>query len=276
MARRGRRAVKTELSTAFHEAGHAVSALELGQAIRYADIVPNEEANRLGVVVYTDRGPNLLKQISLGHMPTPAEERFLRQLALSTACGHEAERQYRNGKASLGGATSDRHRIVGYLSAIGYDDVEIGHYAKILASQARALVARRWDAITAVALALFERRKLYAREIRAIVYDVEVTPILAETEALLERMGLSPDKLRTRPAPHVRLQFPLPAPVPEPLPVAARALPVFLEDVQGRLVFVHMTGRTIELGEEHELEGPLDTAFSFGHRQPRRIWTEAV
>jgi hypothetical protein len=202
------RPVKRDLGTAFHEAGHAVSAIGLGLEVEHVGIA---RGGHSGLTMYARRFTVDVSDGRAAPELTPWEERLLRSRAVSIACGPEAERRF--GRPAGVGAGSDRRHIAEILKGLGYAGEEIGLSMRILASQARRLVDGDWHAITAVALALFERYELRGREVRAIAADPDIA-ISSETARQFGYSQLSVDGLLSRPRP-CRLYVLKPHP-PEP------------------------------------------------------------
>jgi hypothetical protein len=150
---------------AYHEAGHAVAAIEVGVEIGQegVSIVPGEGFSGL---------THLLLKISSRPDFKPADEDRLgaEKLAIASLAGHAAQRKYRPSSVRSDHGQSDRKNVVDLMSRFAPRDRGRDVYLKWLRIRAEELVANdaTWTKIEAVAKALVERDRLSAEEAKEV------------------------------------------------------------------------------------------------------------
>jgi hypothetical protein len=159
---------KELISTAYHEAGHAVAAHMLDIPLRHATVVPNHEEGSLGHVLYGRLSPKMIEALQSGGL-TPGMRAKIENIVIATFAGGIAEHRYR-GRRNLVGTTHDRHMIIDFLEPISGNIPELEAYALWLEQRAINLVARFWDVVEVVAAALLERHTLTGAQIRSAIY----------------------------------------------------------------------------------------------------------
>ena len=151
--------------TAYHEAGHAVAAIEVGVEIGQegVSIVPGEGFSGL---------THLLLKISSrpDFKPTDEDRLAAEKLAIASLAGHAAQRKYRPSSVRSDHGQSDRKNVVDLMSHFASRDRGRDVYLKWLRIRAEELVANdvTWTKIEAVAKALMERDKLSAEETKEV------------------------------------------------------------------------------------------------------------
>jgi ATP-dependent Zn protease len=158
---------KTRQPVAYHEAGHAVTALTLGIRLR-----------RKGATIIPDEGAYGMVWTQLSFRGRPDEEvtdrmhvRLEREIVVFLA-GEHAQREYRSSSVRSYHGDSDRRKAVdllGYLVPDMSSEEFTLHY-KLLSLRAKNMVKAHWPQISAVANALLERKTLTADEITELVY----------------------------------------------------------------------------------------------------------
>jgi hypothetical protein len=141
-------AIRFRRALAYHESGHSVSAMHMGLGVDFATIVP--DGARLGRVRH-DPAKNADDEISI--------------LLAGTLAQLKA---YPNAPVDNGG---DMDRIE-RAAARAWGRYSSQHLDRLTAST-RALVDRHWQAITAVADALYTRATLTGAEIAAMIEQTE-------------------------------------------------------------------------------------------------------
>ncbi len=155
-------AEKARNATAHHEAGHAVVALMLG--IRFRHVTIESNATSLGHVRMRAWDKRSRPDVS---MPPATRVRLERDILISLA-GPEAERRF-TGRRNHVGAGSDYEQAADKASYIAPSERSCIAYLKWLQVCADELVELHWDAISALALELLDRRRLLYLEVCAVV-----------------------------------------------------------------------------------------------------------
>lgn len=154
--------------TAYHEAGHAVAALQLGVGIGCdgVSIVPGEDFAGFAHVLKGFRGRPDVEMT--GAMRLKAENRVIVSLA-----GPVAQRIYRPSSVRGHHGRSDRASAVDLLSFFAGSTRELTAYLRWLQVRTEEYVGSSlwWTMIDAVADALIARDRLSVSEIKVIVRD---------------------------------------------------------------------------------------------------------
>lgn len=139
---------KQLISTAYHEAGHAVVATLLGFQFQHVTIAPDEDY--LGSVLYE----RYTMFLNVGHR---AYAKDLRDYLVANRAGPLAEERH-TGHWNEDGASSDDQHFWSMLWRM-YGERQDRH-ARDLTRQARQLVSAHWPSIERVARALIEEKTI--------------------------------------------------------------------------------------------------------------------
>jgi hypothetical protein len=160
--------LKTLESIAYHEAGHAVAALQLKVGIgrRGVSIVPNEDWSGF---VHTLKGFSGRPDIErTGQMRLGAEKR-----AIISFAGEAAQRRFRPMSVRRHHAAIDRRHAIDLMNYFVGSTRELEAYLEWLRIRAESFVASpfNWKRIEAVAAALMARKRLTAGEAKEICLE---------------------------------------------------------------------------------------------------------
>lgn len=154
-------------ATAYHEAGHAVAAMQLGVGIgrRGVSIIPGEDFAGFAHVLKGFRGRPDLDLIT-GAMRLKAENRVIVSFA-----GPAAQRRFRASSVRSYHGRSDRERAIDLLIFFASPTRELEAYLRWLHIRTENLVAGQawWLMIEAVAEALMTHKRLTSEEVEAVV-----------------------------------------------------------------------------------------------------------
>jgi hypothetical protein len=152
-------------ATAYHEAGHAVAAIQLrvGIGSRGVNIVSSEGAAGTCHILKSFSGSPELE--TTGRMRLGAEK-----MAIILFAGPVAQRTFRPSSLRNYHGHSDRKRAIGLMECFVGSNRELEAYLNYLRIRAEQLVVNplTWKTIEAVAIALFERKRLTAQEVKDI------------------------------------------------------------------------------------------------------------
>jgi hypothetical protein len=156
------------MAIAYHEAGHAVAALELGVAIRKVTIIP--DADTLGKMVRGKLFGRVRPDIDSPSKSRPVVER---QLLLLFA-GHAAESRFckrSSASSSLTAlhASDDFRRAVALAENLCGSDEEVEAYRQWLAIRARNLVEFHWSEVEIIVGARSAKQTINGKEVRALI-----------------------------------------------------------------------------------------------------------
>jgi ATP-dependent Zn protease len=155
---------KAEISTAYHEAGHAVAAFFLHLSIgrKGVTIIPDKINNSLGsahVLAQLRENPEL--------SDSPRTHVRIEDYAVMGLAGDVAEKKF-HPRRRFGGHRdlNDAANLLSYIS--GSNEV-VQARMNVAIRCARDLVNCRWKEITAVATDLLEKKTLTGREVKEII-----------------------------------------------------------------------------------------------------------
>jgi hypothetical protein len=145
---------------AYHEAGHAVAALELRRAFRYVSVIPGED--NLGHVLMRPVPGSVREGMSWSD---PKAHRWLELECLILLSGPAAEAEF-VGRYNHVGAGSDYRECVDVALRL-MDDEIIGKFMAYMAARARCYIRNpnRWVQVEALAAALVTHRKLSRKRV---------------------------------------------------------------------------------------------------------------
>jgi hypothetical protein len=160
--------LKTLEATAYHEAGHAVAALQLRVGIgrRGVSLVPNEDWSGF---VHTLKGFSGRPDIErTGQMRLGAENRTLVLFA-----GEAAQRRFRPMSVRRHHAAYDRRHAIDLMNYFVGSTRELEAYLEWLHIRAESFVASpfNWKRIETVAAVLMARKHLTAGEVKEICIE---------------------------------------------------------------------------------------------------------
>ncbi len=153
-------------SAAFHEAGHAIAAMECRVKLTQVSIVADGDRRGYCAVSIPDLDP-----LNDGQAKTKTRYR-LENLAIVALSGVAAEEMYL-GHEPIGGFDSDVDRVGDYLSRLSDSDPEIRAYFRWIHERAKALVGKPMNTalVERLAEALLERGELGQKVVRSIRAD---------------------------------------------------------------------------------------------------------
>jgi hypothetical protein len=151
--------------TAYHEAGHAVMAFELGLSIREVTIVPDDAGNFLGRVTGTPLGPDVMARFA----EYDPDRHLVEQLIMFPLAGGIAEQELTGQVENLGDEDDLTNSFDLALRVCGSDE-EANLFVEGLWERTRAQIQSppTWAAVEAVAAALLGQQRLSGRKARAI------------------------------------------------------------------------------------------------------------
>jgi hypothetical protein len=151
-----------EWSTAYHEAGHAVSAWHYGVRIKRVSII--EDDGSLGHCEYVKS----LGTVDFAYLSL-AQERKIHNKIITGFAGGQAQRPIQSASYRHFHARADETQIVRLIaSLVNADSVATALYAYLRAI-AETVVEARWTLIQAVAKELVERRAMDGKALAAIL-----------------------------------------------------------------------------------------------------------
>jgi Peptidase family M41 len=164
-------------SVAYHEAGHAVAALELGRSIKYVSIVPTED--RLGVV-HQNALPAWFKP---DRSSDGRHRRLIEREVLIDLAGIAAEHRF-SGRNNWRGAGSDFHQAIELASYLYHGKV-LEKYMAFMVERVRTMVAgpRFWVQVEALAEELLKQRQLSAKRVREICRSAVLTAVASRASS---------------------------------------------------------------------------------------------
>jgi len=151
------------LSTAFHEAGHAVIARSLGLKIHSATIVPVTGIH--GRVEHA----NPLRGIHLDYDGSDRAHRRAETAIIVCLAGPAAQRRHKPQSWRSYHGQSDHSRAADLALSLNGSDEATNAHLKYLAVVARDMVAAQWPLIEQVAGALIERQTLTGAELAGVL-----------------------------------------------------------------------------------------------------------
>jgi len=157
-------------ATAYHEAGHAVAAFQLGIRIgrRGVSIIPAKDGS-LGLVDILKGFRGRPDIMTSDRMRLGAEKQ-----AIVSFVGEIAQRKFRPRSVRRDHGWSDRYKTTDLMGYFVATDKELRAYLKWLHIRAELFVSSpyNWSLIEAVAAMLLERKRLSAEEVKDICLTV--------------------------------------------------------------------------------------------------------
>jgi len=151
-------------ATAYHEAGHAVAAIEMGFKVSSVSIQPDEFSH--GRTVHN----NPLYRMNLNSHDHSDRLRLRVERAVIIAlAGPEAQQRFNPRSIHKHDVKDDVDRVMRVLSEFTASNEELKAYFDLLRIRARQLIALRWDAVRRLSRALCERTALSGAETRRII-----------------------------------------------------------------------------------------------------------
>lgn len=162
-----RKGVRRLMITAYHEAGHAVAAVEYDQPFKHVTIESNLES--LGHLLHHSYPRWFRPDIRI----TPRVRERLEGRIVTLFSGGLAERRFSGRKGVSAGSWNDHKIALDLASHAAGSDRSLRRYLDWLWTVAEDFVtcAPFWQQIEAVAEALAQRRRLRATEVRKITLD---------------------------------------------------------------------------------------------------------
>jgi ATP-dependent Zn protease len=152
---------RARLLTAYHEAGHAVMAQLCGQRITEVEIVGDDD--HLGTV-RSLRFPEDPSPEADPHLPTAPVERRL----LCTAAGMVAEAMV-SGRRDWDESSEDLDAAVRLAMKVVDDCDRVIPFLELVRDHTEELLRRNWPAVSTLAEALMEHRRLTGEQVRRLL-----------------------------------------------------------------------------------------------------------
>jgi hypothetical protein len=149
-------------AVAYHEAGHAVAAYDLGLTPTLATIVPSSEFN--GRVLHR----NPLRHIRLDFDGSDRTRLRAERVIMILLAGPLAQRRAGHRSPQYGGG-DDFPKAAALAMHVCGSDEQVDAFLKWLNVRARAILELRWPDVERVAQALLDRNTLRSREIVAVI-----------------------------------------------------------------------------------------------------------
>ncbi len=160
---------KAMISTAYHEAGHAVMGFMLGIRIRNVSIVPDEST--FGRVEHSSP----LKSINLEVVDKADYSRFrMEKNAIMAFAGALAEKKFNPHGFRKVWSITDWEIASSLIERYSISPEEHNAYVKLLQIRAKALVEVYWPDIEDLASLLLEKEKLSGKAVRKFI---ELNPV---------------------------------------------------------------------------------------------------
>lgn len=171
----GGRSKDAREATAYHEASHAVAALQLGFKVHSVSLAPREDSGGHAVIMAGLRNPNWIESPTVkNRMARKAEAYSVQAIAGIVGQGKYRPRSVRNFHAS-----SDYHQAIEMLAGFGWRNEEIELFLPLARYRAKAILEQYWYQVEALAAALIEKETLPRAEVLKV--------IAAATQAALRR-----------------------------------------------------------------------------------------
>lgn len=157
---------KKEISTAYHEAGHAVMACQLGRKFKKVSII--KDGDTLGFLVNTT-----IKNFRPDIDPSLRIRSLIEREIKICFAGFEAEKKFR-GKGNWKGAMRDFHECAQLASSVNGSSEQTGAFLKWLRIQTKDVVSYPyvWEEIEKVAKELLIHKELSYKKVREIIYPI--------------------------------------------------------------------------------------------------------
>ena len=156
----------TLMTTAYHEAGHAVASFFLHTGFRRVTIVPDDEAAGHSL---DGMGGRFHGQPDCEM--TPAIRDYLERHIQVLLAGEIAQRKHSPRSVRQHHGRSDRHHAVGLALYINSDPRAVELYLRWLEHCTEGLVVTRWAMVETVAEALAEHKTLTRAQVRALILE---------------------------------------------------------------------------------------------------------
>lgn len=155
---------RPEITTAYHEAGHAIVAWGVGARLHRATIDPG--ADYLGKVMHA----RTLKAGTWYANDDRAQLLIAREIKICFAGALAVKRAF-PGSCWRSGAEGDYHHAADLILHVYMDQRDQFLWSSLLARATERLLERYWYAVEAVAAALSTRRTLSGPQIKCIIID---------------------------------------------------------------------------------------------------------
>lgn len=156
---------KALISTAYHEAGHAVAAYFENIKVKQATIVPDDDF--FGMVTHQQIQKHIRDALEFGSI-TPTKRARTESFIIVSLAGSIAEQKHR-GRSNYVGSAQDRHDAVELVSRLSGSEEEANAYLKWLHVRAANLIKIHWWAVDAVAKALLDSETLTGDELQQVI-----------------------------------------------------------------------------------------------------------
>ena len=151
-------------ATAYHEAGHAVAAIEMGFKVSSVSIQPDEFSH--GRTVHN----NPLYRMNLNsHEHSDRLRLRVERAVIIALAGPEAQQRYNPRTIRKQDVKDDVDRVMRVLSEFTASNEELEAYFDLLRIRTRQLIDLKWDAVQRLSRALCERTALSGAEARRMV-----------------------------------------------------------------------------------------------------------
>ncbi|MEW6156160.1 MAG: hypothetical protein AB1813_01940 [Verrucomicrobiota bacterium] len=160
--------LKHQLSTAYHEAGHAVVGYFLGIPMRSVSIIPDGDSSGRVTGYRSVITRRWQEALSFGRL-SPSEFSGLEKQLVALLAGDVAQRRYAPRSARSHHSRADFSCVADVVLKLWSSDKVRAAYLKFLRARAEELVEVHWAQIDALAHALVDRRGLSGREAKSLI-----------------------------------------------------------------------------------------------------------
>ena len=155
----------TKLSTAYHEAGHAVAAIAQGVAVRSITIVPDKQEGYAGRVQHED----LTRQVNLEADNSPLTRLRIEKQIIVFLAGAAAQRKYDRRSWRSFHSSSDYENAANLADAVSSSPAASEAFLRWLAIASDDLIAAHWQEVEEIAKALVEEKTLSGTRVRELI-----------------------------------------------------------------------------------------------------------
>lgn len=156
-----------DLSTAYHEAGHAIIAFKHGTYLRAVTIEPSGDFHGLVSGNFVAR----IVKLDIGNIP-PRVQRRIENYAVQALAGAAAQRKYNRRSVRTHHGQTDRSNVIDLLSYLCEPSSAVmTHYYALMDARAHEAVRNpsNWRAIEILTKELMRRRTIKGKALREFI-----------------------------------------------------------------------------------------------------------